>query len=151
MDRINGLTGALAAKFAQNDLIIVDTLDQFPFTEPNEMKQFLDDKQIGPSCLIVDAGDLFPRNISLASEAVLWVNLMPAYGLNVMSMLKHETLVMTVAALLHVEERLLYNMHRTDVSKADKKYQPPPVCQDRDPHLELPTVEYLNGDMYDLE
>lgn len=150
-DRINGLTGALAAKFAQNDLMIVDTISNFPFTEPDEMKQFLNDKELGPSCLIIDVSDLFPRNIALASEAVPYVNLMPAYGLNVLSMMKHESLVLTVAALLLVEQRLLHHMHRSDSQKADKKYKPPPVCEDRDPHLELPTTEYLNGDMYDLE
>lgn len=148
--RVQGLASALAAKFAQNDLMIVDTLDRFPLTEPDEMQQFVSERSIGPSVLIVDAGDMFPRNISLATEAVSHINLMPIYGLNVYSMLKHETLVMTVAALQLAEQRLLFNMSRSDAAKRSRKYSPPPVCQDRDPFLELPTVDYLNGDMDDL-
>lgn len=36
-------------------------------------------------------------------------------------MLKHDTLVLTVDAVKHIEERLLYQLHRTDgVAKGQK-------------------------------
>lgn len=52
-----------------------------------------------------------PRNIVAATELIDHVNLMPVYGLNVYSMLKHETLVLTLSALYEVEDRLLTVMN----------------------------------------
>ena len=43
---------------------------------------------------------------------------MPVYGLNVYSMLKHKTLILTVDALLHLEEKIMYGLCRIDI--ADK-------------------------------
>lgn len=43
-------------------------------------------------------------------------------GLNVYSMLKYETLVLTVAAVKKIQERLLYQLHRPDVHQATKKF-----------------------------
>lgn len=37
-------------------------------------------------------------------------------------MLKHETLVLTVAAVKKIQERLLYQLHRPDVNHANKKF-----------------------------
>ena len=37
---------------------------------------------------------------------ILHVNMIPAYGLNVHDMLKHKNLVMTKAAVEHIEEKL---------------------------------------------
>ena len=141
--RVGGLTAALTCKLAQNDLIIVDTLDNFPFTEPKDLEAFLERRRIGPSTLIVDSSDLFPKNIALASEAVSYVTLMPVYGLNVYSMMKHETLILTVSALELIEEKLLVALKRTDLEKLNKKYEPPIVGKDRDPMLELPTQDYI--------
>ena len=47
---------------------------------------------------------------------------MPVYGLNVYSMLKYETLVLTIAAVRKIEERILYNINRTDASKKGQKF-----------------------------
>jgi len=37
-------------------------------------------------------------------------------------MLKYETLVLTVAAVKKIQERLLYQLHRPDVHQATKKF-----------------------------
>jgi len=37
-------------------------------------------------------------------------------------MLKHETLVLTVAAAKKIQERLLYQLHRPDGRQATKKF-----------------------------
>jgi len=85
-----------------------------------------------------------PRNISLALNQIKHMNLMPVYGkfllikciiyltpiyilkiflgLNVYSMLKYETLVLTVAAVKKIQERLLYQLHRPDGHQATKKF-----------------------------
>lgn len=48
---------------------------------------------------------------------------MPAFGLNVYSMLKHDTLVLTVDAVKHLEQRLLYQLHRNDALRKEGKFK----------------------------
>ena len=64
-----------------------------------------------------------PENIAVATDSIKYVNLMPVYGLNVVSMLKHDTLVLTEAAVRRIEEKLLYHLNRIDFMKVDKKFQ----------------------------
>lgn len=64
-----------------------------------------------------------PENISVATDSIKYVNLMPVYGLNVYSMLKHDTLVLTEAAVRRIEEKLLYHLNRIDFMKVEKKYR----------------------------
>lgn len=45
---------------------------------------------------------------------------MPVYGLNVYSMLKHETLVLTVAAAEKIQERILHHFHSITTSQQQK-------------------------------
>lgn len=70
------------------------------------------------STLFVDKDDIFPRNFTAATETIFHANMMPVYGLNVYSMLKHKTLVLTLDALLHIEEKLMFGVCRMDI--ADK-------------------------------
>ncbi|XP_006812958.1 large ribosomal subunit protein uL4m-like [Saccoglossus kowalevskii] len=61
-----------------------------------------------------------PLNFVEAVNRIRTYNVMPTEGLNVYSMLKHETLVLTLEAVEFLEERLLYHMHRhTGPLKAD--------------------------------
>ncbi len=64
-----------------------------------------------------------PLNITTAVAKSKGLTLMPTYGLNVYSMLKHETLVMTVRSLETIESKLLYHMHntQTNAKKNDEK------------------------------
>lgn len=48
---------------------------------------------------------------------------MPLYGLNVYSMLKHETLVLTLAAVNKLEEKLLFHLNRNDSMTPARRYQ----------------------------
>lgn len=114
--RLRGLTSTLSAKFAQDDLKVVENLDM-PSDEAGYLEQLCESRSWGPSVLFVDDSDLMPRNITLASDTVAHMNLMPVYGLNVHSMLKHETLVLTVAAVQLLEERILYHLKRPDLHK----------------------------------
>ncbi|NWV41045.1 RM04 protein, partial [Grantiella picta] len=54
----------------------------------------------------------FPENISAAAEELKSINLIPALGLNVHSMLKHQTLVLTLAAVELLEQQLLWHDER---------------------------------------
>lgn len=64
-----------------------------------------------------------PRNITAATDPIKHVNLMPAYGLNVYSMLKHDTLVLTRAALDHIESKLITHLHKNITSGVMAKYK----------------------------
>lgn len=64
-----------------------------------------------------------PRNITAATDTIKHINLMPAYGLNVYSMLKHDTLVLTRAALDHIESKLLLHLHRNNPMELTGKYK----------------------------
>lgn len=44
-------------------------------------------------------------------------------GLNVFSMLKHDTLVLTLAAVERIEKQMLFFMHRYDRKKLAEKFQ----------------------------
>lgn len=113
-DRLLGLTSTLSAKFAQDDLKIVENLEM-PSDEKSYIEELCEKRCWGPSVLFVDDTDIMPRNISLALNPIWHYNLMPVYGLNVYSMLKHDTLVLTVAAVKRLEERLLYHFNRPDL------------------------------------
>lgn len=69
--------------------------------------------------LFVDSHDVFPASITEATDAVDHMNLMPVYGLNVHSMVKHKTLVLTLRALNELEEKLLFAMHRNDLAQKE--------------------------------
>lgn len=64
-----------------------------------------------------------PRNITVATDQIKHVNLMPSYGLNVYSMLKHDTLVLTQAAVDHIESKLLLNLNKNDTRKVLEKFK----------------------------
>ena len=51
--------------------------------------------------------DEFPENVTAATEQIPYMNLMPVYGLNVSSMIRHQTLVLTKRA---VEVGVLLNI-----------------------------------------
>ncbi|KAL1490229.1 hypothetical protein ABEB36_012958 [Hypothenemus hampei] len=113
--RLHGLTSTLSVKFAQDDLHIVDSLE-LPSDEPQYITELVKSRLWGPSVLFVDCSDIMPRNITAATDSIKHFNLMPYYGLNVYSMLKHDTLVLTRAALDIIEEKILNNFHRHDPS-----------------------------------
>ncbi|KAG5896854.1 hypothetical protein JTB14_024193 [Gonioctena quinquepunctata] len=120
--RILGLTSTLSVKFAQDDLHVVDNLD-IPTEETGYLEELVKSRNWGPSVLFVDTEDVMPKNISVATNTVKHFNLMPAYGLNVYSMLKHDTLVLTRAAVDHIENRILENLHKNDTRAVLAKYK----------------------------
>lgn len=111
--RTLGLRTALTVKFAQDNLHIVDSLD-LPSDDPEYLQELVESRGWGLSVLFVDDTDMVPQNIALATDEIKPYNIMPVYGLNVYSMLKHETLVLTIAALEKIEHKLLEQMHSLD-------------------------------------
>ncbi|CAL1275130.1 unnamed protein product [Larinioides sclopetarius] len=114
--RVNGLINTLTCKYSQNDLVIVDSLE-IPSDDPKFIEDLIEHRKWGVSVLFINEVDLMPRNITLATDKMETVTLMPYYGLNVYSMLKYDTLVLTLEALNKIEERLLFNLHRADIQQ----------------------------------
>lgn len=72
---------------------------------------------------VLSRDHMFPANICQATDELGYVNLMPTFGLNVYSMLKHDTLVLTVSAVKHLEQRLLYQLNRSDAASKGGKFK----------------------------
>ncbi|XP_036140525.1 39S ribosomal protein L4, mitochondrial isoform X2 [Monomorium pharaonis] len=77
--RIAGLIATLSVKLAQDDLHIIDELE-IPTSEPSYVEQLIEERNWGPSVLFVDSYDIMPQNITLATDQIKHVNLMPVYG-----------------------------------------------------------------------
>ncbi|XP_060529519.1 large ribosomal subunit protein uL4m [Cylas formicarius] len=120
--RVRGLIATLSVKFAQDDLHIVDHLE-LPVDDTSYIEELVRSRLWGPSVLFVDSSDIMPRNITAATDTVKHFNLMPAYGLNVYSMLKHDTLILTKDALNLIEGKLLNHLHKNDTKSVLRKYK----------------------------
>ncbi|XP_054714282.1 39S ribosomal protein L4, mitochondrial-like [Uloborus diversus] len=112
--RVSGLISMLSSKFAQDDLVIVDSLE-IPSSDSKYIEDLIKERKWGVSVLLINEYDVMPHNITLATDSLPSVTLMPFYGLNVWSMLKYDTLVLTVSSLDKIEERLLFQLHRSDI------------------------------------
>ncbi|NXW65495.1 RM04 protein, partial [Eurystomus gularis] len=88
-------------------LHIVDNLET-PTADPQYLLDLARYRHWGRSVLIVDVNDP-PENIGTAAAALKTINLIPALGLNVYSMLKHETLVLTLDTVAFLEKKLLWH------------------------------------------
>jgi len=114
--RVTGLIHALSAKFAQDDVRIVQTLE-IPSDEQDYIENLIETRGWGISTLFVDKNDIFPRNLTAATGSIFHANMMPVAGLNVYSMLKHKTLVLSLEALMQIEEKLMFGLSRTDIAE----------------------------------
>ncbi|XP_046713681.1 39S ribosomal protein L4, mitochondrial [Silurus meridionalis] len=106
--RVQGLKIALTAKLAQDYLHVIDTLE-IPTPDPHYLEELVRHRQWGESVLIVDVGEEFSDNVLQATANMKTINIIPAIGLNVHSMLKHESLVLTLEAVKFLEKKLLWH------------------------------------------
>ncbi|XP_073510203.1 large ribosomal subunit protein uL4m [Phyllobates terribilis] len=105
--RVLGLKTALTTKLAQNDLHIIDSAE-IPSPDPHYLLDLIKRRHWGESVLIVDANEDMPENILSATFDSKKINLIPAIGINVYSMLKHDTVLLTIGAVDFLEEKLLW-------------------------------------------
>uniref|UniRef100_A0A8C4R9W6 Large ribosomal subunit protein uL4m n=1 Tax=Eptatretus burgeri TaxID=7764 RepID=A0A8C4R9W6_EPTBU len=106
--RVLGLKVALTIKHAQDDLHIIDSVD-LPTADPQYMMDFVRYRHWGDSVLIVDINDQMPENIVKATETLNTIGLIPAVAINVYSMLKYQTLVLTLPTVRFLEKKLLWH------------------------------------------
>jgi len=121
-EKLLGLTSMLSVKFIQDDLAIVDNLE-LTSPDPKQLEELVDLKGWGPSVLFSDVPDIFPSHITEATDQIAHFTLMPAYGLNVMSMLKHGTLVLTVDAVRHIEKQIINAFYNPDFTVRDMDFR----------------------------
>lgn len=106
--RVMGLKVALSSKMTQDYLHIVDSLD-VPTPDPQYLTDLIKQRHWGQSVLLVDVGEEFPENILKATEELKSVSIIPAIGLNVHSILKYESLILTLETVRFLEEKLLWH------------------------------------------
>ncbi len=93
---------ALSAK-AQNGLVIVDSLDVSD-AKTKALAGQLAKANFGKKVLVMD-GEQVNEGFALAARNIVGVNVLPAVGANVYDILKHDTLVLTRAAVEKLEAR----------------------------------------------
>jgi large subunit ribosomal protein L4 len=101
--RALGLKMALSAKAAGGQLVVVDSLD-VQEAKTRHLVDQLGTLGLGKTALVID-GDALNVGFAQASSNLRQINLLPAIGANVYDILKHETLVLTRAAVETLEAR----------------------------------------------
>ena len=102
--RTLGLKMALSSKAQGGQLIVLDNLD-VPEGKTRALVKRLGKLGFGKTVLVID-GDALNVSFAHASSNLIGLNLMPAVGANVYDIMRHETLVLTRAALEKLEDRL---------------------------------------------
>ncbi|MBW8785297.1 MAG: 50S ribosomal protein L4 [Novosphingobium sp.] len=100
--RALGLKMALSAK-ARDGLVVVDSLD-FAEGKTKALSQQLAQAGWGSKVLVVD-GEAVNEGFARAARNLAGINVLPAVGANVYDILKHDTLVLTRAAVEKLEAR----------------------------------------------
>ena len=101
--RALGLKMALSAKAQSGQLVVIDNLD-LAEGKTRELRDRLGELGFGKTALVMD-GDALNVSFARASSNIGAVNLMPAVGANVYDIMRHETLVLTRAAVEKLEAR----------------------------------------------
>ncbi len=102
--RALGLRMALSSKAAGGNLIILDNLDMGEDAKTKALVAKLGSLGFGKTALIID-GDALNVGFARASSNLGGLNLIPAVGANVYDIMRHETLVLTRAAVEKLEAR----------------------------------------------
>jgi large subunit ribosomal protein L4 len=101
--RALGLKMALSSKAQGGQLVIVDNLD-VPEGKTRALVEKLGGLGFGKTALVID-GDALNVSFASASSNLPGMNLIPAVGANVYDIMRHETLVLTRAAVEKLEAR----------------------------------------------
>jgi large subunit ribosomal protein L4 len=101
--RVLGLKMALSSKAKEGKLVVLDNLD-VKEGKTKTLQAQLGKLGFGRTALVID-GDALNVSFAHASANLQSVNLMPAVGANVYDIMRHETLVLTRAAVEKLEAR----------------------------------------------
>ena len=101
--RVLGLKMALSSKAQGGSLIVMENLT-LKDSKTKGLVGSLSKLGFGKTTLVID-GDMVENSFALASSNIVGINVMAAAGANVYDILKHETLVLTRAAVEKLEAR----------------------------------------------
>ena len=99
-----GLKMALSAKAMGCQLVVLDNLDIGGEAKTKSLQAKIGKLGFGKTALVID-GDALNVGFAQASSNLESVNLLPAMGANVYDIMRHETLVLTRAAVEKLEDR----------------------------------------------
>jgi large subunit ribosomal protein L4 len=94
---------ALSSKAKEGNLVVIDNLD-VKDGKTRELRERLGKLGFGRTALVID-GDALNVGFARASSNLESINLLSAVGANVYDILRHETLVLTRAAVEKLEAR----------------------------------------------
>ena len=98
-----GLRMALSSKAKDGNLVVIDNLDVRD-GKTRELREKLGKLGFGKTALVID-GDALNVGFARASSNLASINLLQAVGANVYDIMRHETLVLTRAAVEKLEAR----------------------------------------------
>jgi large subunit ribosomal protein L4 len=101
--RVLGLKMALSSKAKDGNLVVIDNLDVAE-GKTKTLQEQLGKLGFGKTALVID-GDALNVGFARASSNLESINLLPAVGANVYDIMRHETLVLTRAAVEKLESR----------------------------------------------
>ena len=101
--RALGLKMALSAKAKDGNLVVIDNLD-VKDGKTRVLREQLGQLSFGKTALVID-GDALNVGFARASSNLASINLLPAVGANVYDIMRHDTLVLTRAAVEKLEAR----------------------------------------------
>jgi large subunit ribosomal protein L4 len=101
--RALGLKMALSAKAKDGNLVVIDNLD-VKEGKTRVLREQLGQLSFGKTALVID-GDALNVGFARASSNLSSINLLSAVGANVYDIMRHETLVLTRAAVEKLEAR----------------------------------------------
>jgi large subunit ribosomal protein L4 len=101
--RALGLKMALSSKAAAGQLVVLDNLDVAE-GKTRVLREKIGGLGFGKTALVID-GDALNVGFARASSNLESINLLPAMGANVYDIMRHETLVLTRAAVEKLEAR----------------------------------------------
>ncbi|KAI3816775.1 hypothetical protein L1987_16479 [Smallanthus sonchifolius] len=99
-----GLKIALSARAAEGKLLVFDDLD-LPTHKTKNIVSYVKQMEETKKLLVVDGGPI-DEKLKLATQNLHYVNVLPSIGLNVYSILLHDTLVMSRDAVNKIVERM---------------------------------------------
>nr|AHA84219.1 50S ribosomal protein L4 [Phaseolus vulgaris] len=99
-----GLKIALSARAAEGKLLIFEDLE-VPTHKTKNIVNYYNQMENTKKLLLVDGGPI-DEKLKLSTQNLHYVNILPAIGLNVYSILLHDTLVMSRAAVTRIVERM---------------------------------------------
>lgn len=99
-----GLKIALTARAAEGKLLVFDDLE-VPTHKTKNMVNYVQQMENTKKLLVVDGGPINEK-LKLATQNLHYVNVLPSIGLNVYSILLHDTLVMSRDAVNRIVERM---------------------------------------------